>query len=75
MKALLDTHTALFAWMAPEKLSARVRKLIRNRENELYFSQASTFEIVFRESLISRWFIEIRLIGCFLLLLKDCPYR
>lgn len=51
MKALLDTHTALFAWMAPEKLSARVRKIIRNRKNELYFSQASTLEIVLKHKI------------------------
>jgi PIN domain nuclease of toxin-antitoxin system len=45
MKVLLDTHTALFAWSAPEKLSEEARDILLDRENTIYFSQISTLEI------------------------------
>jgi PIN domain nuclease of toxin-antitoxin system len=45
MKVLLDTHTALFAWSDPEKLSETARDILLSRENTIYFSQISTLEI------------------------------
>ena len=48
MKALLDTHAALFAWSSPDKLSKRVREIILNKKNELLLSQVSTIEIALK---------------------------
>ena len=45
MKVLLDTHTAIFAWSAPEKLSNHAKDILLNRENTIYLSQVSTLEI------------------------------
>ncbi|MGA2195272.1 MAG: type II toxin-antitoxin system VapC family toxin [Bryobacteraceae bacterium] len=43
---LLDTAPFLWAVASPEKLSAKVRKLIDNRKNPLFVSVASLWEIV-----------------------------
>ncbi|WP_269526971.1 type II toxin-antitoxin system VapC family toxin [Coraliomargarita parva] len=51
MRALLDTHAALYAWIAPERLSDRAQQVIRNPANQLYFSQASVFEITLKYKL------------------------
>ena len=45
MRLLLDTHTALWSWIAPERLSDDAAELIENTENELLFSQVSSWEI------------------------------
>ena len=39
MKLLLDTH--LLLWAAGDKLPAKARNLIEDRDNELFFSAAS----------------------------------
>jgi len=51
MRALLDTHAALFAWIAPERLSAKARKIIQDPANQLFFSQVSTLEITLKYKL------------------------
>jgi PIN domain nuclease of toxin-antitoxin system len=51
MKFLLDTHILLWAAGHPERLSERVRSLIKNPENELLFSAASLWEIVIKHRL------------------------
>ena len=43
---LLDTAPFLWAVTSPEKLSARVRKLIDNRKNPIVVSVASLWEVV-----------------------------
>lgn len=51
MRALLDTNAALFAWLEPDRLSERARKVIRARENQLFFSQISVYEITLKHKL------------------------
>lgn len=51
MKFLLDTHILLWAAGHPERLSERVRSLIKDPENELLFSAASLWEIVIKHGL------------------------
>lgn len=48
MKALLDTHAAIFAWMAPGRLSKTARQLIEDSTNDLLFSQVSSLEITLK---------------------------
>lgn len=45
MNYLLDTH--VFIWMdsEPDKLSAKIVEILRNREHSLYLSLASVWEI------------------------------
>jgi len=51
MKFLLDTHTLLW-WIADSpELSAKVRELMRNPDNELYLSAASGWEIAIKVQL------------------------
>ncbi len=45
MNVLLDTHALLFAWLESSSLSAKAREIIENPGNELYYSQASVWEI------------------------------
>lgn len=42
---LLDTHTFIWAAQEPEKLSHKARGIIENRNNKLYLSAISAFEI------------------------------
>jgi PIN domain nuclease of toxin-antitoxin system len=51
VKILLDTQVALWAWTAPEKLPARMRVQIGSPENEVFFSQVSTWEIAIKHQL------------------------
>ena len=51
MKLLLDTQLLLWAAGQPERLSARVRRQLNNRKNELIFSAASFWEISIKKSL------------------------
>lgn len=59
MKALLDTHAALFAWIEPGRLSERTRDIIRNPSNQLFFSQASTIEITLKHKIGKLEFPEL----------------
>ena len=51
MKALLDTHTFLWWITDNPKLSSRVRKIIGDGRNELFFSAASGWEIAIKAQL------------------------
>jgi PIN domain nuclease of toxin-antitoxin system len=51
MKLLLDTHVLLWAAGQPRRLSAVARELVRNPENELFFSAASLWEVVIKSTL------------------------
>ena len=45
MKLLLDTHIWLWSILAPERLTSRVRRVLRDRRNELWLSPISTWEL------------------------------
>lgn len=51
MNLLLDTHILLWAAAYPEKLSDDAIQLIENPDNRLYFSAASIWEVVIKNSL------------------------
>jgi len=51
MKFLLDTHLLLWVAQGSEKLSPVATQLINAPENELFFSAASLWEIVIKNSL------------------------
>lgn len=51
MKLLLDTHLLLWAAGTPDKMPVSARDLIENKQNELYFSPASLWEISIKNSL------------------------
>ncbi|MCA1773471.1 MAG: type II toxin-antitoxin system VapC family toxin [Halomonas sp.] len=53
MNLLLDTHVLLWAATSPEKLSADALALINDDNNRLYFSAASIWEVVIKNSLQS----------------------
>ena len=48
---LLDTHLVLWFAFAPERLSSKAAKLLRNRENALVFSLATLWEVAIKTSL------------------------
>lgn len=48
MKALLDTHAALYAWIEPERLSEKATRIIKDPANQLFFSQVSVLEITLK---------------------------
>lgn len=45
MRLLLDTHILLWALSDDARLSEKARKLLGNRENEIYYSLISLWEI------------------------------
>ncbi len=51
MIALLDTHSFLWAVVAPEKLSAKMRGVIADPGNEIHVSTISFWEIALKYSL------------------------
>ena len=51
MKVLLDTHTFLWWITDSPRLSARAREVIRDSNNELFFSAASGWEIAIKAQL------------------------
>ncbi|APG94701.1 type II toxin-antitoxin system VapC family toxin [Sinorhizobium americanum] len=51
MNILLDTHILLWAAGSPGRLSREALALIEDRENALYFSAASLWEIAIKRSL------------------------
>lgn len=51
MRLLLDSHSLLWAVFEPQKLSAETRRLIANRDNIVYSSIASLWEISIKHSL------------------------
>ena len=46
MKLLLDTHIWIWSQVTPEKLSARVRRALENKANEIWLSPVSIWELV-----------------------------
>lgn len=51
MKILLDTHIFLWALTEPKRLGNKTKSLLKSRENKLYFSAASSWEISIKNSL------------------------
>jgi PIN domain nuclease of toxin-antitoxin system len=51
MKLLLDTHCWLWWFASDPRLGARASELIRNGENDVYLSAASSWEIAMKTSL------------------------
>jgi PIN domain nuclease of toxin-antitoxin system len=47
----LDTNVLLFSWLDSDSLSRAVRQIIESTENELYYSQASVWEISLKYSI------------------------
>jgi PIN domain nuclease of toxin-antitoxin system len=46
LRLLLDTHVWIWSQVAPEKLSARVRRALENHANEVWLSPISIWELV-----------------------------
>lgn len=59
MKALLDTHSFLWAGIEPEKLSTAARKLIGDSSHQVHVSTVSFWEISLKFALG-----KLRLTGC-----------
>ena len=51
MKLLLDTHLLLWAAGSPGQLSVDARHLLEDRDNELFFSVVSLWEVVIKQGL------------------------
>ena len=51
MNLLLDTRLLLWAAATPERLSKEASSLIQDRENRLYFSAGSIWEITIKQGL------------------------
>jgi PIN domain nuclease of toxin-antitoxin system len=51
VKLLIDTHLLLWGAVAPDRLSAAARKLMKDTANELIFSAASFWEIAIKRGL------------------------
>ena len=50
MKILLDTHAIIWALTDDKRLSARMKELILNPNNSVYFSSVSLWEIAIKNS-------------------------
>lgn len=50
MRLLLDTHVAIWALAAPERLSAQASGLIGDRANEIFVSAVSVWEIAIKHA-------------------------
>ncbi|MCB1089018.1 MAG: type II toxin-antitoxin system VapC family toxin, partial [Verrucomicrobiae bacterium] len=48
MKCLLDTHLLLWAASEPSRLSDKAKAIMGDRQNDLYFSPASLWEITIK---------------------------
>ena len=46
MRLLLDTHLWIWSQVAPDELSARVRRALENKANEVWLSPVSIWELV-----------------------------
>ncbi len=51
MKVLIDTHIAIWAVLNDPKLPERARDIILDRENEIFYSTASVWEIAIKHML------------------------
>ena len=52
MKFLLDTHIFLWWILAHSKLPRVARDVVADPDNELYFSAASTWEMVIKSAIV-----------------------
>jgi PIN domain nuclease of toxin-antitoxin system len=59
MTGLLDTHSFLWAVMAPEKLSAKIRSCVADKNNKIFISTITFWEISLKFSLG-----KLELTGC-----------
>ena len=89
MKLLLDTHILLWAAGEPQKLPVKIRQLIEDEENTLFFSAASLWEIViknglgrndfqieprmFRSALMDNGYLEVPITSEHVLFVHDLP--
>ena len=89
MKLLLDTHILLWAASEPQKLPVKIRQLIEDEENTLFFSAASIWEIVmknglgrsdfqieprmFRSALMDNGYLEVPITSEHVLFVHDLP--
>lgn len=89
MKFLLDTHILLWAAGTPNKLPSKMRALIEDEHNELFFSVASLWEIaiknqlgrsdfsvdprMFRIALLENGYQEMSITGEHVLFVHDLP--
>ena len=89
MKLLLDTHILLWAAGEPQKLPVKIRQLIEDEENTLFFSAASIWEIVmknglgrsdfqieprmFRAALMDNGYLELPITSEHVLFVHDLP--
>lgn len=48
MRYLIDTHVCLWAVAEKHKLSARVKEILENPENEILYSQVNLLEIAIK---------------------------
>jgi PIN domain nuclease of toxin-antitoxin system len=55
LRLLLDTHTAIWALAASRTLPERIRDLIGNKENQIFVSVVSLWEIGIKFSLYGRY--------------------
>lgn len=51
MKYLLDTHVILWWLTEPEKIAPKARKIIADRDNEIYVSSVSFWEMAIKQSI------------------------
>ena len=51
MRLLLDTHAAIWALIAPEKLGGKIRELIDDEANSIWVSAVSIWEISIKHKL------------------------
>ncbi|GAB1481419.1 type II toxin-antitoxin system VapC family toxin [Treponema sp.] len=51
MKILIDTHYLLWAFIDTGKIKKRIFEILLNEENEVYYSQASLWEISIKYNL------------------------
>ena len=89
MKFLLDTHILLWAAASPKKIKPAMRRLIEDESNNLFFSAASIWEIViknslgrddfqvdpriFRNALLDNGYLEVPITTEHVLLVHDLP--
>jgi len=50
-RLLLDTHALIWALSAPRRLPARVARIVRDPENDVYVSAVGTWEIAIKSAL------------------------
>lgn len=51
MKVLIDTHIALWALMDDSKMPKEAEKILMDKNNEIYYSTASVWEVAIKHSI------------------------